>query len=195
MAEQLRIDYDMANLKSEFLLRNLLLFWVDTDRQVYNVRPKYLENPLTEQRMEYDCLINDVLAIEFNGEQHERLTEKYKDPEALKNQKARDLMKQALSSQNGITLITVTAKDLSVQGIRKALPPGTPIHCVDIQGPYAKELERLCSSYRRYGERHARAQHQGGKSMPQEQQGKPAQQSQIDAFPAAASGGAQVSQM
>lgn len=145
--EQLRAEYDMAPLKAEFLLRKLLLFLVDRDRHLYNVRPRYLVNPRTGQRLEFDVLI-DIHAWEFNGDYHYSTSED-NSPQALRETQARDLMKDSLSRKAGITLITVTTRDLSIEGIRRSLPPGLPLHHVDLAGPYAKALDQLCSAYRR----------------------------------------------
>ena len=149
MAQQLKVEYDLAPLGGEFLLGKLVELWIDAPGCVSNARPDFLVNPLTKERMELDRYIPGLIAFEHNGLQHYVTTEMYADEEALSQQQARDLMKAALCANMGIPIVTVTAQDLDVRQFRDRLPAALPLHYVDLDEPYAAGLDRLCAAYRK----------------------------------------------
>jgi hypothetical protein len=73
------------------------------------IRPDWLRNPETGERLELDCYNDDLkIAVEYNGEQH------YKWPnftnqtyEQFINQTRRDTLKADLCDRNGVYLIVV----------------------------------------------------------------------------------------
>ncbi|HHW26042.1 MAG TPA: hypothetical protein GXX23_01730 [Firmicutes bacterium] len=148
LVDELKKDCDMAPLTGEFLTCRLTEFWVDHPRIIRNARPDFLENPQTRQRFELDIYVESILGVEFDGPQHYRETSKF-SREQVDEIKAHDLMKEGMCKKAGIPLITLKAPDLSIEGMRKLLPPNIPLHSVDLEGPYAKGLDDLCADYRR----------------------------------------------
>lgn len=115
----------MAPYLGEFLMRKLLDNTVASTTFMDNARPSFLRNPKTNQPLEYDRLYFEGVAFEFNGEQHYSTTSEFPDPQALQERRTRDLIKVALSLENGITLVTVVDEDLSVEGRRFLYPIAT----------------------------------------------------------------------
>lgn len=150
MVADLNLRFSMAQYKGEFLMKCIALFWVCCDIWIENARPSFLVNPMTGEPLEYDLYLpNEALAFEYNGEQHYTTTEVYRSETDVRQAQSHDLMKLALSISNGVTLVTVTRDDLSLEGIRGRLPPGLRLNDVDPDGPYAKALDQLCLMYRR----------------------------------------------
>ena len=123
--EKLLWEKDMAPYLGEFLMRKLLDNTVASTTFMDNARPSFLRNPKTNQPLEYDRLYFEGVAFEFNGEQHYSTTSEFPDPQALQERRTRDLIKVALSLENGITLVTVVDEDLSVEGRRFLYPIAT----------------------------------------------------------------------
>lgn len=157
-SEHLKTAHSWAPQKGEFLAKALLEVWIPLRDYVDNARPEFLINPASTEPLEYDRYYPDKVAFEFNGPQHYAPTEKYPDKQAFRDTAARDLMKQALSQKNGVTMVTLTYKDLSLEGVRNAIPPNIAVRDwdeIDVQGPYIRTLERLCKEYRSWAERRA----------------------------------------
>ncbi|NPV81876.1 MAG: hypothetical protein HPY52_16720 [Firmicutes bacterium] len=154
MAADLNARFSMVRYKGEFLMKCIVLFWVCCDLWVENARPGFLANPLTGEPLEYDLYLpNEAVAFEYNGDQHYATTEVYRCEAGVRQAQSHDLMKLALSISNGVTLVTVTRGDLSLEGIRRHLPGHLRLNDVDLDGPYAKALDKLCLMYRKKVER------------------------------------------
>lgn len=147
LVAELESDYDMAPLGGEFLMGSLLAFWVDCPRIISNARPDFLLNPETGERLELDRYIKGILGAEFNGIQHYNETRRFNSKQ-VGNIQAHDLMKLGMCQKVGIPLISVATADLSVEGMRRLLPPGIPLRCVDVEEPYARGLDKVCAGYR-----------------------------------------------
>jgi len=75
-------------------------------RKFVRVRPDWLKNPRTGKNLELDCYNEELkLAVEYNGEQHYRRVEKFKNN--LKYTRYKDSLKKNLCAQNDIHLIVV----------------------------------------------------------------------------------------
>jgi hypothetical protein len=147
-AKQLEEQFMVAPNKGEFLTKCLLDFYIDSDHFVDNARPAYLRNPVSGQPLEYDRIyLHERVAVEFNGWQHYGPTEMFPDEKEIQEAKARDLMKKALSSDNGIRLVIVTPAQIVPEEFVKLLPAELPRNHVDEDGPYFKALARLCEAY------------------------------------------------
>lgn len=87
-------------------------------KKFVKARPQFLNNDITEQNLELDCYCPELqLACEYQGQAHYNyIPHFHKNPEAFKNQKYRDYMKQQKCKENGVTLLevpyTVPLKDI-----------------------------------------------------------------------------------
>ncbi len=134
---------------------NLLLdLIVDLGSFIYNCRPRFLQNPYTKGFLEYDCFAPGVkVAWEFNGRQHYETTPQFPDEVELRRTKDRDLMKAQLSQEHGVTLITITPKDLTLESMLEKLPEHVPTKLFDVDSVYTKGVEEMCLQYIKYWER------------------------------------------
>ncbi|MGE5579408.1 MAG: hypothetical protein ACM3WU_05110 [Bacillota bacterium] len=167
MAHDLEEEYALVPYKGEFLARKRMDWYLRRNEYVCNAHPAFLVNPETKKPLEYDTYDRkEALATEYNGSQHYRETADYKQ-EDVDKQKAHDLMKQSLSERNGVTLLTFTYRDLRPGILEARLDAAVP-HLkrgyVDMTGPYAKILNRICDNYATRVERieKAAAQKQSG---------------------------------
>lgn len=111
----------------ESIMREYLSLLIDSDGYEDNAYPGFLRHPRTKELLQIDRYYPHLrLGWEFNGPQHYRATEKY-PAETVAVQQERDLIKRAICSERGITLVTVTADDLSLARMRQKLPPGLPL--------------------------------------------------------------------
>ncbi|MDP2858860.1 MAG: hypothetical protein Q8P50_12910 [Bacillota bacterium] len=147
MVEDLETIYRLVRNRGEFLMKRYLDLRVWSDEYVDNARPEFLVNPATDEPLEYDRYYLSRVAFEFNGAQHHSTTQAFPDDKALKEMKARDLIKKALSDKAGVKLIIVTAEDLPPDAFDKLLPDDLPLNPVDKDGPYFKALVRICTAY------------------------------------------------
>jgi hypothetical protein len=147
MAEALEVAFDLAPNRGEFLMKRNLDLWIRSDEFVDNARPDFLVSPVKDKPLEYDRYYLARVAFEFNGPQHFGKTEVYPSEEELRETKARDLIKKALSAQANVRLITVVAEDLEHTAFEKLLPDDLPRNRVDKDGPYCKTLARICANY------------------------------------------------
>lgn len=150
MAHDLENEYDLTPNKGEYLAGRRVDWWLRRGDYLANARPKFLKNPSTDKPMEYDTLdIKVRFATEYNGSQHYKETEKYKD-EQVKELMAHDLMKESLSLRHNIVLLSFTWRDLRPGVLEKRLDAAVP-HLkrgyVDRDGPYIKVLNRICDNY------------------------------------------------
>gem|GEM_PF-5613158 len=111
--------------------------------------PGFLINPYTSEEMQIDRLYwKHAVGFEFNGAQHYSPTARFPDPEAVRRQPGRDLMKQAICTKHGILLIPVHAHDLSLGGVLRLIPSRLPLRRLDGQELLIAHLEALSSAYR-----------------------------------------------
>ncbi|MDI6823422.1 MAG: hypothetical protein QME93_04110 [Bacillota bacterium] len=132
----------------EALLREIVTELVDSSNILFNARPAYLANPLSDQPLEYDILCCGRVALEFNGPQHYGPTEKYPDPDEARRQRSRDLMKQALSAQHGIHLVVIVPEDLSFEKVSHKLHGLVPLREIDPEDPVVAHLRKAARDYR-----------------------------------------------
>lgn len=147
MIEELEYEYSLTPYKGEFLMKRLLDFWIDSNKFMDNARPEFLTNPATQERLEYDRYYTIGVAFEFNGPQHYGKTELYKDEQAVKEIKVRDLVKQALSRKNGVDLITVSRENLYPEIFETLIPKEIKNQFADKTGPYYRALARISTAY------------------------------------------------
>jgi len=146
---QLEADIKAAPNKGEALMRKVLDLVVPDTRFIDNYRPGFLRNPMTEQCLEYDRYYEVGVAFEFNGPQHYGPTDRFPDPRNAAALRTRDLVKRGLSMENGITLITVRAADLSIDTICRMAeghlavrrPSKTDLYVVRLQAMLRRYVE------------------------------------------------------
>ncbi len=90
----------------------------------------------------------------MNGRPHYEVTPDFPDESNLSKIQARDALKARLSGEKGVTLMTVTAEDLTLENMLKKIPEHVPIKLFDANGIYVRGLEHMCSEYIAY---HGRA--------------------------------------
>ncbi len=157
MVAELIERLEIVGFLGEALMRAWLDFLLNDDDYLDNFRPKFLVNPRTGELLEYDRLHPRLkAAFEFNGPQHYRRTRKHSSQEELDDQKTRDLVKKAISMEQGIRLIVIEAKDLTLQGMLAKLQ-GLPLRRFDANGPYIRALEKLSRQYMLKAEAEAEA--------------------------------------
>lgn len=144
MALELRRRADLAANRGEFLMKRYLDLRVNSDEYVDNARPGYLANPISKQRLEYDRLYLLGVAFEFNGPQHHGQTEHFPSEHALRQTQARDLIKQSLSRNNQVLLVTVDTEQLRPSTLESLIPDCLPRRPLDTEGPYFRALAELC---------------------------------------------------
>jgi DNA-binding MarR family transcriptional regulator len=148
LAAELLDRYAMAANRGEFLMKSYLALRVACYDYVDNARPDYLTNPLSAESLEYDRLyVATNVAFEFDGPQHQGLTKQYKDERALRQTKARDLIKRGLSQNANVTVVTVTVESLHPDDLEQLIPPHLPRRPVDRNGPYFRTLVSLYVKY------------------------------------------------
>ncbi|HHV79634.1 MAG TPA: hypothetical protein GXX40_08540 [Firmicutes bacterium] len=156
----------MARHKGEFLARSWLDITIASTNYVDNARPQFLINPSTGEPLEYDRYYPSPanVAFEFNGLQHYGPTDKYYSEEDFRSTRIRDLIKRALSDENGVTLVVLTYKDLSLNRIMSSIPDMLEKTWVDNEGPLVQTLERLSTQYRTKVEKVEKAETQRAKA-------------------------------
>jgi len=158
MVKDLEERLRLGGYRGETLMRAWLEVLLDDDYYLDNFRPKYLVSPRTNKRMEYDRFHPRLrTAFEFNGFQHYRATKKLGDREALENQRIRDMAKRTISIEQGIRLIIVETKDLTLKGMLSKLK-GLPLKRFDPNGPLIKALEAMSQQYINSAEAKAEAE-------------------------------------
>lgn len=81
-----------------------------TGEKFEKVRPSWLTNPVTQQKLELDCYCEKLkLAVEYNGEQHYKYNSymHQNSRDRFYNQQYRDLIKKDLCDKNHVRLIVV----------------------------------------------------------------------------------------
>ncbi|MEX0974371.1 MAG: hypothetical protein WD024_03335 [Bacillota bacterium] len=158
MAHDLGERLKIVGFLGEAIMRAWLDLLLADDDFLDNFRPDFLRNPRTGEPLEYDRYHPKIrAAFEFNGSQHSRTTKKYSNPDKLDDQKTKDLVKRAISAEQGIRLVVVEAKDLTLQGMLAKLQ-GLPLRRFDPTGPYVRNLEKLSKRYIAKAEAEAEAE-------------------------------------
>ncbi|NPV52571.1 MAG: hypothetical protein HPY71_03500 [Firmicutes bacterium] len=125
--------------------------WLDllVDDKDYedNARPDFLKNPLTEQNLEYDRYYRRGVAFEFNGPQHYGPTERYPNKRGARERRARDLVKKALSIENGVQLVIVHSQDLTPANMVAKIGNLLPLREFDPNDPYGTALHKASRAY------------------------------------------------
>jgi len=148
LAAKLLDGYALAPNRAEYLMRAYLSLRVACLDYVDNARPGYLTNPLSAEPLEYDRLyVARSVAFEFDGPQHQGLTKHYRDESALRQTKARDLIKRGLSYNANVTVVTVTVDSLHPDDLEKLIPAHMPRRPIDRNGPYFRTLVTLYDRY------------------------------------------------
>lgn len=135
----------------QYLLARMVKFRLAHGTVMENVEVTGLDNPATGGRMHYDIFIPEFkLAIEFNGWQHESVTELYPDIGALRARRQRDLMKRGIAVERGDTLLVVTPLDLSFERLDELLAGHVPLKPrSDDQWHIREHLEQSAAEYRK----------------------------------------------
>lgn len=134
--------------KGEALMKEMLTVLIADDRFEDNARPGFLVNPLTEERLEFDrWYVAANVAFEFNGPQHYGTTGVYSDPDELRRQRARDLMKAAIAQHEGIRLITVQPTNLTFDWLKKEASGHLPLRALRLEDPIVRYLDAFSRAY------------------------------------------------
>lgn len=93
--------------KPETITRNILqkIF----RRPFISIRPEFLSNPVTGQKLEIDCYNEELkLGVEYNGRQHEEFIPFFHRHKGnFRQQRYRDELKKLMCQKQGITLISI----------------------------------------------------------------------------------------
>ncbi|HHT84486.1 MAG: MarR family transcriptional regulator [Bacillota bacterium] len=149
VAEQYKETIRFASRVGQTHMYEWLKIMVDAYPIMVDVRPRFLQNPETNEYMEYDCFLPAPFnkAWEFHGHQHFGPTQMFPNKDALRKLQTRDHVKASLSQKYGIELVVVTAEDLSYEGMLAKTPADVPRKYVDPSDPYVLALESLCQEY------------------------------------------------
>ncbi len=134
--------------KGETYMREWLNLLVAGRECTDDATPDFLENPFTGEKMELDRYYPPNVALEFQGPQHFTTTEWFPDEVELRKQQARDHMKRGFCEARGITLIAVTAEDLSLEGMRAKLGDLLPLRDLRGHEAWVRLVESYSRSYR-----------------------------------------------
>ena len=101
--------------KTEGVARGLLAHYLPSERPIYNLRPDWLINPSTGNKLELDIFYPSLqIAIEIDGIQHGRyIAGMQKDFAVFTEQQARDAAKIEQCQALGITLYKLDIFDLT----------------------------------------------------------------------------------
>lgn len=137
-----------AQHRGEALLREFLNTRIALDDYEENASPDFLINPYTGELMELDRYYPaSAVAVEFNGAQHDDLTD-LATFEATVKQVGRDAMKAFLCKERGIDLVILRPEDLSLKGIDQKIPAHLPRRDLEGIEPLVAALEEMASEYR-----------------------------------------------
>lgn len=143
---QIRIERELY--KGEALMREMLNVAIADDRFQDNARPGFLINPLTDERLEFDRWYPEAgVAFEFNGLQHYQPTMLYSDADAVRKQRARDLIKAAIAQQRGIHLIVVRPENVTFDWLTTRVAGLLPVRKLRFEDPVVGYLDRASRAY------------------------------------------------
>jgi len=141
----------VAQYRGEFILGAILSTGIIMEGRVDHARPAFLKSPLSEGKLEYDVFSPVTMdALELNGFQHSGPTETQPSVKKAREQEANDLMKIGRSAENGVNLLVLTYKDLSLDGVLRKLPGHLPRRPIDRKSKYVRTLESIAGNYREW---------------------------------------------
>ena len=146
--QELERNLNRAKYGGEGLMRAILSLIVDTTECQDNARPAFLANPGSSDPMEFDRFYPlDRVGVEFNGSQHYVPSERFSLSE-VEAQRKRDRLKQRICKERGITLVIVTAEDLSVVRMLKKVRNLLPRRSLRCFRKTIRFLNDRCAAYR-----------------------------------------------
>lgn len=106
-SKAVKIKKEKPISKGEFICKEMLE--KTFNKPFTSIRPIFLKNPKTGKNLEIDCYNEELkLAIEYNGQQHYRVTNRFhKSEQDFISQVDRDDFKKKKLKEMGITLISV----------------------------------------------------------------------------------------
>lgn len=131
--------------KGEALMKEYLSLLVDSHEFEDNVRPGYLINPKTGERLELDRFYTGVAAFEYNGSPHFGTTEQARE------QQTRDMVKVGVCALRGIPVVVVHSEDLSLAAMEAKIGRLLPLRDPADHEPLVAFLERKARRYREEG--------------------------------------------
>jgi DNA-binding MarR family transcriptional regulator len=140
---------DTAEYYGEALMTGICTALVDSQHYTPRIRPPFLENPDTGQRLELDLFYYlHYTAFEFNGPQHYGVTKLYSAEQVLEQQK-RDQTKEQTCAEEDIELIVIQSRELSWETIKKKIGRRLPLRRdVRINRKLFRLLKPRCRRYR-----------------------------------------------
>lgn len=145
--ERVKIRLAREAFKGEAVMKEMLNVRVADNRFQDNARPGFLVNPLTGERLELDRYYLVGVALEFNGRQHYGPTAAFPDPEEARQQRLRDLVKDALARQHGVHLVVVHPEDLTFERLAEKLKGLLPLRELRKEDPVVRYLDKLSRAY------------------------------------------------
>jgi len=137
-----------ANFGGEAIMQEYLSLLVESRDFADNIRPGFLVNPLTQERLELDRFYRSkMVAFEFHGDQHEHVSGRFTQAE-VDNQRLRDLIKAGLCLYEGIHLVIVHAEDLTLQAMSRKAGRCLPLRDLAGKGRLIDLLEDASIKYR-----------------------------------------------
>lgn len=134
--------------RGEFIMKLMLDELVTDEMFQDNARPGFLRSPQTGERMEFDRWYTEAkVAIEFNGIQHYRATKDFSEQQ-VRDQRTRDLAKEALATRKGIRLIILRGRDLTFDRLKAKLQGLLPLRELRTEDPV---VQLLTAEGRQYG--------------------------------------------
>jgi hypothetical protein len=147
--DKVKLHLTEAPHYGEAIMQEMIGLMCTSDDLLYNARPKFLINPRTGERMEFDCYFFKLgVAVEFDGPQHDGPTELYPDEEAAKQQQERDMLKRKYCEDRVINFITIRSEDLSFETLHQKLGNLLPLRNLQSWGSVIDHLEKVCEKYR-----------------------------------------------
>ncbi|MGI6609670.1 MAG: hypothetical protein ACOX4G_04065 [Limnochordia bacterium] len=132
----------------EALMQAIFLALVDCLDFDDGMRPGFMRNPATGKRLEVDLFYYlHNTAMEFNGAQHYRVTER-NSAEQVHKQQCRDQTKQQICAKKKIKLIVIQAHELSCKIIKRKIRRRLPFRRgQDFNRRLINYLECRCGEY------------------------------------------------
>ena len=115
-----------AQFEGEAIMQEYLSLLIDSTDYVDNIRPGWLINPLTGERLELDRLYGRKVAFEYQGDQHFQASAAF-TKEEVDAQKLRDYIKAGICLHEGVRLILVLPEDLSLRGMSRKVGQVLPL--------------------------------------------------------------------
>ncbi|BDG62088.1 hypothetical protein caldi_31780 [Caldinitratiruptor microaerophilus] len=145
--ERVKLRLGREAFKGEAVMKELLNVRVADNRFQDNARPGFLVNPLTGERLELDRYYLAGVALEFNGRQHYGPTGAFPDPGEARQQRLRDLVKDALARQYGVHLVVVHPEDLTFERLAEKLKGLLPLRELRKEDPVVGYLDKVSKAY------------------------------------------------